>query len=77
MVPMVPGVWLQIPELVNQKHVQAGEAFQELARGAVRQRRIHLIEQILRADELAPVAVLQRLQQKAPRQSRFTATLFS
>src|ERR1035437_3872247 len=55
----------QISKFVDQQYVQASEAFQELARGTVGQRRIHFIEQILRADELAAVAVLQRLQQEA------------
>src|ERR1017187_5611265 len=57
----------QISKFVNQKYVQAGETFQELPRGTVGQRRIHLIEQVLRADELATVAVLQRFQQQATR----------
>src|SRR5208337_2820639 len=57
----------QISKLVDQQYVQAGEAFQELSRGTAGQRRIHLIEQILRADELAAVTVLQRLHQQATR----------
>ena len=58
---------VQISKFVDQKYVQPGQAFQQLPRGTVGQRRIHLIEQILRADELAAIAVLQRLQQQAAR----------
>ena len=61
------GLQGQISKFVDQKYVQAGKAFQELPRGTVGQRRIHLIEQILRADELAAIAVLQCLQHQAAR----------
>ena len=56
---------IQIPKFVDQKDVQPRQALEQLPRGTIRQRRIHLIEQILGLDELAAVAVLQRLQQQA------------
>src|ERR1700730_3556763 len=71
------GLQGQISKFVDQKHVQAGKAFQELPCGTVGQRRIHFIEQILRADELTTVAVLQRLQQQTARYSRLVDTRLS
>ena len=56
---------IQISNFVNQEHVQPRQTLQQLSRRAVGQRCIHFIEQVLRLDELTPVAVFQRLQQQA------------
>jgi hypothetical protein len=68
------GLEIEIAEFVDQKDVQTGQPFQELARGAVRQRRVHLVEQVLGADELAAVSVLDSFEQDAGRQSGFSDT---
>lgn len=53
----------------------AGQTIQEPPRGAVGQRRIHLIEQVLRSDKLATVALLQSLQQQARHSTIITTKL--
>jgi len=53
------GFQVEIAQLIDEQEVQAGETLQQLARGTVRQRRIHLVKQILRPDELSTIAILQ------------------
>src|SRR5260370_20590575 len=65
------GLEIQVAKLVDQKDIQTGQAIQQTARGAIGQRGVHLIEQILRADELATVAILQGLQYDPASQSGF------
>jgi len=53
----------------DRENVKSAQAVQQLARGAVGKRGIHLIEPVLGTDELAAVSILQRFQQQARRQS--------
>src|SRR5271169_3041011 len=55
---------IQIPELVDQKDVQSRQALEQPPRGSIRQRGVHLVEQVLGLDELTTVTILQRLQQQ-------------
>src|ERR1019366_8481575 len=68
---------IQVPKFVDQKDVEAGQTLEQLPRGPIRQRGIHFVEQILRADELAAIAILQRLQQQAATQPAFAPSGFS
>lgn len=65
------GPEIDVPQLINQQNVKPEEAIQQLARGTIGQRSIHLIEQILCVDELAAIAILESLQQQSRCQSRF------
>src|SRR3954462_5019752 len=65
------GLEVQIPEFVDQQDVEAREMVDQLAGGAVGERSVHLVEQILRANELAAQPVLQSLEQDAAGQSGF------
>jgi hypothetical protein len=52
----------QVPHLVDAEERDAGEAVDELAGGAIGERGIHLVEEILGLDEQGAVAVLERLE---------------
>src|ERR1039458_6677209 len=47
-----------------------------MPRGAIRQRGVHLVEQVLGLDELTAVTILQRLQQQTTPQSGFAPSGF-
>ena len=68
------GLDVQIPQLIDGKDVHIGERAQELARGAIGEGSVHIIEQILRFDKERPVAVLHRLEHQGAHQSGFTDT---
>src|SRR4029450_2077514 len=68
---------IQIPKFVYRQDIQARQALEQLSRGPVRQRRIHFIEEVLGFDELAAVAVLQRLQQQTASQPSFPSSGFA
>ena len=55
---------VQISHLVYHQQVDAREPVRQLATGAVRERGIHLVKQVLSAKKEPPVAVLQRLEWK-------------
>src|SRR5215470_294205 len=57
------GAQVEIPHLIDQQHVDRHQAVQELARGAVREAGVHLVEQVLCPDEQTAVAVLKGLEQ--------------
>ena len=59
-----------VAHLVDDEHVHLGEPVEQSSGRAVGQRRIHLVEEILRAHEDAAVAVLQRLEQEPRGQPR-------
>ncbi len=54
---------VQVPHLVNDQQVDAGEAVQQLSGRPVREACVHLVEQVLRLDEQAAVPSLERLEQ--------------
>lgn len=60
---------IQVPEFVDQQDVQPCQTVDQLPCGAVGERSVHLIEQILSANELAAQLILQSLEQEATRQS--------
>ena len=55
----VLGAEVEIAELVDLENVEADEPVEQLAAAVVRQRRVHLVEELLRLDEQAPVASVQ------------------
>src|SRR5439155_26544664 len=63
---------IRVARFVNQKDVEAREITEQRARRAIRERGVHLVEKILSADEAAPIAVLQRLEQQRRGESRLT-----
>src|ERR1035438_3582469 len=64
------------PNFVDQKDVQTGQALEQLPRGTIRQRGVHLVEQVLGLDELTAVTILQRLQQQTTSQSGLASSGF-
>src|SRR6202789_656684 len=64
------GSQVEVAHLVDDQYVAAPQPIEELAARAVRQGRVHLVEEVLRADEEAPMAILQRLQQEARGETR-------
>ena len=54
---------VQVAQLVDDQQRICGQFVDELARGAVRQGGVHLVEQVLRLDEQPPVAILEGLEQ--------------
>ncbi len=56
---------VQIAQLVDDQDVESGESCDEPGRGPVREGGVHLVEEVLCADELAAVAVLQGLEEQA------------
>src|SRR6516164_3321570 len=65
------GTQIEIPDLIDQEDIEARPAPDEFARSSVGDRSVHLVEQVLGADEQPAIAVLQSLQQKSGRQSGF------
>ena len=59
------GFHIDVAQLIDQKYVKADQAIEQFARGAVGERSVELIEQVLGANELTTVAVLQGFQQQA------------
>src|SRR5229473_6270189 len=53
---------VQVAHLVDDEDIHLGEAIEQSAGGPVRQRRVHLVEELLGAHEDAAVPVLQRLE---------------
>src|SRR5712691_13375303 len=48
---------VEVPEFIDQKDIQSGQPFQELACGAVGERSIHIIKQVLSTNELTTVTI--------------------
>jgi hypothetical protein len=65
------GTTVHVPELVNAKDVEAGEAIDELSRGAIGEGGVHLVEEVLGPDEEATVAVLEGLEEDSRGEARF------
>jgi hypothetical protein len=63
------GLQRQVSKLVDQKNIKPAQAIEQLTRRAVGKRGIHLIEQVLGADELASISILQGFEQQARRDS--------
>ena len=65
------GAQVEVSDFIDEKAVETRPASDEFARGAVGEGSVHLVEQVLSADEQPAIAVLQSLQQEPGRQSRF------
>src|SRR5437773_7506717 len=65
------GFEIEVPQFVNVQDVDPDQRVEQAARRSISERGVHLIEEILRPDEAATIAVLNRLQQEAGRESRF------
>jgi hypothetical protein len=50
-------VQVDLPWLVNQQQIQTGHAVEQSARRAIGERGIRFVEEILRADDLAPITI--------------------
>src|SRR6266567_5390211 len=55
------GLEVEVAELVADEQIKTSEPVEQLARGAVGERGVHVVEEILGAEEEAAMAVLQRL----------------
>ena len=64
------GSQVQVPKLVDQQDVDAREPVEQLSRSPVGERGVHLVKQVLRFDEEATIALMQRSQQDCARQTR-------
>jgi len=62
------GFEIEVPELVNLQHVDPDQRVEQAARGSIGERRVHLVEEILRPDEAGAIAVLKRLEQEPRRE---------
>src|SRR5262245_41679570 len=58
------GAEAEVPHLVDTEQGDASQAVDELAGGAIGQRGVELVEEILGFDEQGPVAVLEGLEQE-------------
>jgi hypothetical protein len=56
---------VEIPHLVHDEHVEASQRIEQLARGPLGERCVHLVKEVLGAQKQAAIAVLQRLEQQA------------
>jgi hypothetical protein len=70
------GFYINVSEFIDAEHVHVGEHFEEPAAGAIRERGIHFIEQILGRDEQRPIAVLHRFTRQTDHQGRLADACF-
>ena len=63
------GFEIEVPEFVDVQDVDPDERVEQTARGSIRERGVHLIEEILRPNEAPAIAVLNRLEQEPGRES--------
>src|SRR5437016_656311 len=58
------GAKVKIRELVDEQHIDANQTADELTRGTIGQRGIHLLEKILGSNEQTAVTILECLEQQ-------------
>lgn len=63
---------VDISELINEQDVDTDELIEELSAGAVGERSVHFVEEILSSDEQTSVSVLERLHEQADSESGFS-----
>jgi len=71
------GLDIDVTQFVYEEHIESHEAVEELARGAVSQGGIHLVEQVLCPNELTTVAILEGLEQDTASESGLTDPSFA
>src|SRR5690606_13940702 len=63
---------IQVSHLIDEKEVYPSKPVEQLARRAVGERGVHLIEKVLCLEEQTAVAILESLEQQARGESRFS-----
>ena len=57
------GCDVDVAQFVDEEHIESGQAVEEFTGGAICERSVHFVEQILGADELATIAILECFEQ--------------